>query len=56
MLSVVQLSDDCFKLANLGGMKEKNFKSNVTKAELEKMKRKHKLYRKEELATQMKLF
>lgn len=56
MLSVIQLSEDCFELADLGGMKKSDFKPHVTKAELEKIKRKHKLYRKEELGTQMRLF
>lgn len=57
MCSVIPLSDDLYNLGNLAGMYYRNiFKGNVSKKELEKLKRKHKLYRKEELNTQLKLF
>ena len=57
MCSVIPLNDDLYNLGNLAGMYYRNiFKGNVSKKELEKLKRKHKLYRKEELNTQLKLF
>lgn len=53
MCSVIPLGDDTYKLGNFGGIHTRNaFKGNVTKAELDKLKRKYKLFRKEELQQQ----
>lgn len=52
MLRVLPRDDGTFYLANKGGMSDKHFKPLVTKDELAKMKRKHKLFRKEELQQQ----
>lgn len=52
MLRILPRDDGTFYLANKGGMSDKHFKASVTKDELAKMKRKHKLFRKEELQQQ----
>lgn len=52
MLRVLPRDDKTFYLANLGGMKTKDFKEYVTNDELAKIKRKYKLFRKEELQQQ----
>ena len=52
MLRVLPRDDGTFYLANKGGMSDKHFKASMTKDELAKMKRKHKLFRKEELQQQ----
>ncbi|MCI2773438.1 hypothetical protein [Staphylococcus petrasii] len=52
LLRVLPRDDGTFYLTNLGGMAKKYFKEDVTKDELAKMKRKHKLFRKEELQQQ----
>lgn len=52
MLRVLPRDDGTFYLTNLGGMADKYFKQHVTKEELDKMKHKHKLFRKEELKQQ----
>lgn len=52
MLRVLPRDDGTFNLTNLGGMADKHFKQYVTKEELAKMKRKHKLFRREELKQQ----
>ena len=52
LLRVLPRDDGTFYLANLGGMADKYFKQYVTKEELDKMKHKHKLFRKEELKQQ----
>ncbi|WP_347132340.1 hypothetical protein [Staphylococcus hominis] len=44
--------DGTFYLINLGGMADKHFKQYVTKEELAEMKRKHKLFKREELKQQ----
>lgn len=54
MCSVTPLGEDTFKLGNYAGIHFRNtFSGTVTKDELEKLKRKHKLFRKEELQQQM---
>lgn len=52
VLRVLPRDDGTFYLTNLGGMADKYFKPSVTKEELAEMKRKHKLFRKEELKQQ----
>ena len=52
LLRVLPRDDGTFYLANLGGMADKYFKQYVTKEELAKMKRKHKLFKREELKRQ----
>ena len=52
LLRVLPRDDGTFYLANLGGMADKYFKPSVTNEELAEMKRKHKLFRKEELKQQ----
>ena len=53
MCSVIPLGNDLYNLGNYGGIHtRKVFKGNVTKAELDKLKKKYKLYRKEELTHQ----
>lgn len=53
MCSVIPLADDVFHIGNYAGMHYANiFKGNITKDELDKLKRKYKLYRKEELQQQ----
>ncbi|MCG1374795.1 hypothetical protein K4U50_06380 [Staphylococcus epidermidis] len=54
MCSVTPLEEDTFKLGNYADIHFRNtFSGTVTKDELEKLKRKHKLFRKEELQQQM---
>lgn len=54
MCSVTPLGEDAYKLGNYAGIHFRNtFSGTVTKHELEKLKRKHKLFRKEELQQQM---
>ena len=53
MLRVLPRDDGTFYLTNLGGMADKYFKQYVTKDELAEMKKKHKLFRREELQQQM---
>ena len=51
--SVIPLAEDMFNIGNYAGMHfQKVFNGNVTKEELNKLKRKYKLYRKEELQQQ----
>lgn len=52
MLRVLPRDDDTFYLANLGGMQKNKFKEYVNKDELAEIKRKYKLFRKEELQQQ----
>lgn len=52
LLRVLPGDDGTFYLTNLGGMADKYFKPSVTNEELAEMKRKHKLFRKEELKHQ----
>ena len=53
MCSVIPLAEDTFNIGNYAGMHfQKVFNGNVNKEELAKLKRKHKLYRKEELQQQ----
>lgn len=52
LLRVLPRDNGTFYLTNLGGMADKYFKQYVTKEELAKMKRKHKLFRREELKQQ----
>ncbi|MCH4336056.1 hypothetical protein [Staphylococcus haemolyticus] len=52
MLRVLPRDDGTFNLTNLGGMSDKYFKQYVTKEELAEMKRKHKLFKREELKQQ----
>ena len=52
LLRVLPRDDGTFYLTNLGGMADKHFKQYVTKEELAEMKRKHKLFRREELKQQ----
>ena len=52
LLRVLPRDDGTFYLTNLGGMADKYFKPSVTKEKLAEMKRKHKLFRKEELKQQ----
>ena len=52
LLRVLPRDDGTFYLTNLGGMADKYFKPSVTNEELAEMKRKHKLFRKEELKQQ----
>lgn len=52
LLRVLPRDDGTFYLANLGGMADKYFKPSVTKEELAEMKRKHKLFKREELKHQ----
>lgn len=53
MCSVIPLAEDVFNIGNYAGMHfQKVFNGNVTKEELNKLKRKYKLYRKEELQQQ----
>ena len=52
LLRVLPTDDGNFYLTNLGGMADKHFKQYVTKEELAEMKRKHKLFRREELKQQ----
>ena len=53
-MSVIPLAEDVFNIGNYAGMQhfQKVFNGNVTKEELNKLKRKYKLYRKEELQQQ----
>ncbi|MCR6086842.1 DUF3269 family protein [Staphylococcus aureus] len=54
MCSVIPLAEDVFNIGNYAGMHFRNtFSGTVTKDELEKLKRKYKLFRKEELQQQM---
>lgn len=52
LLRVLPRDDGTFYLTNLGGMADKYFKPSVTKEELAEMKRKHKLFKREELKRQ----
>lgn len=53
MCSVIPLGNDLYNLGKYGGIHtRKVFKENITKAELDKLKKKYKLYRKEELTQQ----
>lgn len=53
MCSVIPLAEDTLNIGNYAGMHfQKVFNGNVTKEELNKLKRKYKLYRKEELQQQ----
>ncbi|RIM52304.1 hypothetical protein [Staphylococcus capitis] len=53
MCSVIPIAEDTYNLGNYAGMHfQKVFNGNVTKEELNKLKRKYKLYRKEELQQQ----
>ena len=52
LLRVLPRDDGTFYLTNLGGMSDKYFKQCVTKEELAEMKRKHKLFKREELKQQ----
>lgn len=52
MLRVLPRDDNTFYLANLGGMQKNKFKEYVNKDELAEIKRKYKLFRKEELQQQ----
>jgi len=52
LLRVLPRDDGTFYLTNLGGMADKYFKQYVTKEELAEMKRKHKLFKREELKHQ----
>ncbi|WP_415401356.1 hypothetical protein ACMVYO_04635 [Staphylococcus hominis] len=52
LLRVLPRDDGTFYLTNLGGMADKYFKKYVTKEELAEMKRKHKLFKREELKQQ----
>lgn len=52
LLRMLPRDDGTFYLTNLGGMADKYFKQYVTKEELAEMKRKHKLFKREELKQQ----
>lgn len=52
LLRVLPRDDGTFYLTNLGGMADKYFKPSVSKEELAEMKRKHKLFKREELKQQ----
>lgn len=52
LLRVLPRDDGTFYLTNLGGMADKHFKQYVTKEELAEMKRKHKLFKQQELQHQ----
>ena len=52
LLRVLPRDDGTFYLTKLGGMSDKYFKQYVTKEELAEMKRKHKLFKREELKQQ----
>lgn len=52
LLRVLPRDDGTFYLTNLGGMADKYFKPSVTNEELAEMKRKHKLFKREELKHQ----
>lgn len=52
LLRVLPRDDGTFYLTNLGGMADKYFKPSVTNEELAEMKRKHKLFKREELKQQ----
>ncbi|MBM6127686.1 hypothetical protein H6L31_04955 [Staphylococcus epidermidis] len=54
--SVIPLDNDIYNLGDFDGIHTRNvFKGNVSKAELDKLKQKYKLYRKEELQHQTTL-